>query len=46
MERGIVSLSEYLTSQDTLLNAQKSEFTSKTSTTKLELDYLSAKDAC
>ncbi len=45
MERGIVSLSQYLTSKDALLNAQKSEFNSKTSTTKLELDYLSANDA-
>ena len=45
MERGIVSLSQYLTSKDALLNAQKSEFNSKTSTTKLELDYLSATDA-
>ena len=44
-EREIVSLSQYLTSKDTLLNAQKSEFNSKASTTKLELDYLSAKDA-
>ena len=40
-----MSLSQYLSSKDALLNAVKAQFNSKTSTTKLELDYLSAKDA-
>jgi HlyD family secretion protein len=44
-ERQVISLSQYLTAKDTLLNAEKTEFNSKTSTTKMELDYLSATDA-
>ena len=44
-DRKIGTLLQYLSAKDALLNAEKSQFNSKNTITKLELDYLSAEDA-
>ena len=44
-DREIGTLLQYLSAKDALLSAEKSQFNSKNTITKLELDYLSAEDA-
>lgn len=44
-ERKVGTLLKYLSAKDALLTAEKSQFNSKNTITKLELDYLSAEDA-
>ncbi len=44
-ERKIGTLLQFLSAKDALLSAEKSQFNSKNTITKLELDYLSAEDA-
>jgi HlyD family secretion protein len=44
-DREIGTLLQYLSAKEALLSAEKSQFNSKNTITKLELDYLSAEDA-